>query len=185
MGGVQLPPACLATLALDRPRHLVEATAIAIYSRHPGSLTAHGERRGPPDPRRRPGDRRDPLGSSHGMALRGSVERLLDAFLALALVLLEGLAGGLELLVEHAGHGREQRAIGPPGRLPEPGAPERLGAMEKALLDLDADSEEGLLAARGQRGQDLLVADDRGSPVHAQRLLPPRDQEDEAHVGVL
>src|SRR5262245_30016240 len=113
-----------------------------------------------------------------------SIQRALDALFALPLVFLESLALGLELLVEHTGHGREQPAIRPPGGIPEPGAPERLGTVEEALLDLHADGEKGLLAPRGQPGQDVFVAHDGGAAVHAQRLLPARDQEDQTHVGI-
>src|SRR5947208_12268575 len=62
-----------------------------------------------------------------------SVEGPLEAFLALALVLLRGLARRADLVEQDARHRRERGAVEPPLGAPEPGAPEGLRAVEEAL----------------------------------------------------
>ena len=53
------------------------------------------------------------------------------------------------------------------------------------LVDLDADAEHRALGPDGHPPEDLLVARDPRAPVHAQRLLEPGNEEEEAHVRVL
>src|SRR2546430_3442603 len=109
--------------------------------------------------------------------------RSLESFLALALVLLHGLARGADLLEQDARHRRERSAVEPPLGVPELGASEGLRAVEEALLHLEADGDQRALAVGGQRLEDLRVANDRSAPVHPERLLAARDEED--HAGVI
>src|SRR2546428_13224434 len=88
------------------------------------------------------------------------VQGPLEAFLALALVLLHGLARGADLLEQDARHRRERGAVEPPLGVPELGASEGLRAVEEALLHLEADGGQRALAVGGQRVQDLRVAHD-------------------------
>src|SRR5207247_253750 len=80
---------------------------------------------------------------------------------------------------------RKRGAVEPPLGVPEPGAPEGLRAVEEALLHLDADGDQGTLVVGPQRLEDLVVADDPCAPVHTERLLAARDEEDRPDVRVL
>src|SRR2546422_4505098 len=114
-----------------------------------------------------------------------SVEGSLEAFLALALVLLHGLARRADLVEQDARHRRERGAVEPPLGAPEPGAPEGLWAVEEALLHLDADGDQGTLVVGPHRLEELVVADDPCAPVHTERFLAARDEEDRPDVRVL
>src|SRR2546430_14402974 len=111
--------------------------------------------------------------------------RSLESFLALALVLLHGLARGADLLEQDARHRRERSAVEPPLGVPELGAAEGLRAVEEALLHLEADGDERALAVGDQRLEDLRRANARSAPVPPERLLAARDEEDHAGVRVL
>src|SRR3989449_7999912 len=108
-----------------------------------------------------------------------------EAFLALALVLLHGLARRADLVEQDARHRRKRGAVEPPLGVPEPGAPEGLRAVEEALLHLDADGDQGTLVVGPQRLEELVVADDPCAPVHTERFLAARDEEDRPDVRVL
>src|SRR5438132_1305013 len=108
-----------------------------------------------------------------------------EAFLALALVLLHGLARRADLVEQDARHRRERGAVEPPLGAPELGAPEGLRAVEEALLHLDADGDQGSLVVGRQRLEDVVVADDPRAPVHTERFLAARDEEDRPDVRVL
>src|SRR2546426_12843472 len=114
-----------------------------------------------------------------------SVEGPLEAFLALALVLLHGLARRADLVEQDARHRRKRGAVEPPLGVPEPGAPEGLWAVEEALLHLDADGDQGALVVGPHRLEELVVADDPCAPVHTERFLAARDEEDRPDVRVL
>src|SRR3989454_4029380 len=113
------------------------------------------------------------------------VQGPLEAFLALALVLLHGLARRADLVEQDARHRRERGAVEPPLGVPEPGAPEGLRAVEEALLHLDADGDQGTLVVGPHRLEDLVVADDPCAPVPTERFLAARDEEDRPDVRVL
>src|SRR2546425_3594966 len=113
------------------------------------------------------------------------VQGPLEAFLALALVLLRGLARRADLVEQDARHRRERGAVGPPLGAPELGAPEGLGAVEEALFHLDADGDQGTLVAGPHRLEELVAANDPRAPVHTERLLTARDEEDRPDVRVL
>src|SRR3989449_11284845 len=104
------------------------------------------------------------------------VQGPLEAFLALALVLLHGLARRPDLVEQDTRHRRERGAVEPPLGVPEPGATEGLRAVEEALLDLDTDRDQRALVVGRQRLEDVGVANDRRAPVHAERLLAARDE---------
>src|SRR5213078_1707051 len=123
--------------------------------------------------------------SMRGAARAPSVEGPLEPLLTLALVLRRGLARRADLVEQDARHRRERGAVEPPLGVPERGAPEGLWAVEEALLDLDADGDQGALVLDHQRLEDLRVANDRGAPVHAERLLAARNEEDRPNVRVL
>src|SRR2546429_130881 len=123
--------------------------------------------------------------SMRGAARAPSVEGPLEPLLTLALVLFHGLARRADLVEEDARHRRERGAVEPPLGVPEPGAPEGLRAVEEALLDLDPDGDQGALVVGRQQLEDLRVTNDRGAPVHAERLLAARNEEDRPDVRVL
>jgi hypothetical protein len=58
--------------------------------------------------------------------------------------------------------------------------------VHEDLPHVDAEREPRRpRAARGQVLQQLVVADQRRAPVDPQRLVHPRDEEDQTHVRVL
>src|SRR5437762_12408403 len=123
--------------------------------------------------------------SMRGAARAPSVEGPLEPLLTLALVLFHGLARRADLVEQDARHRRERGAVEPPLGAPEPGAPEGLRAVEEALLHFDADGDQGALVVGPHRLEELVVADDPCAPVHTERLLAARDEEDRPDVRVL
>src|SRR5919198_264100 len=121
---------------------------------------------GSPRSRRRPPDApAAPRPSSRSAGRAPLVEGPLEPLFALALVLLHGLARRANLIEQDARHRRERGAVEPPLGVPELGTPEGLRAVEEALLDLDADGDQGTLAVGGQPLEDLVVANDPRAPV--------------------
>jgi hypothetical protein len=69
--------------------------------------------------------------------------------------------------------------------LPEPGAQERLGAVEEALLDVHPDGELGPRSSCGKSLAYRGIGGEIRSSVPAQRLIGAGDNEDDAGVRIV
>src|SRR5438445_10995076 len=116
------------------------------------------------------------------------VERFADSLREVARVLIDGgraETGVGHLVPQHLGEGGKLLRVGPGRGVPQARPEEGLRAVEVGLLDLDADPHLGQLAVHGRAREDLLVADDGGAPIDAERVPAPGHEEDQPHVRVL